>query len=99
LVIIRNQIIVWLVIALTYAVAYSPAVVSGVPFVGSFLLHPYVVVICAALGLFAAWKLAKYPHFVEVVDNATKRNDPLLDFKSAVTQAQLDSVQARDKDY
>lgn len=99
IILIKKTAIVWLVVIVGYAVAYLPLVFQSIPIAGSILYSFPTMIVIIAAGLFAAIQLARYPGYRAVVDNATKRDDPLLNIGQMVTDANKTSVSSKDSDY
>lgn len=91
--------IVWLCLALCYAVAYSPLWLAITPFTSTLLLEYYLVIIFIALGLIMIFQLKRYNDYRSVVDAATKRDDPLLNMGQLMADANKANVQTNAKDY
>ncbi|QGQ99338.1 hypothetical protein EHS13_32990 [Paenibacillus psychroresistens] len=98
-VLIRNNLIIWLIIGLCYTAAYTPLLLHWTPNSGSLLIGLPTVLVITALGIFAAVRLARYPDYRTAVDVATKRDDPLLDIGRMMSDAQKTSVRSKDSDY
>jgi len=98
-VLIRNNLIVWFIIGLSFTTAYTPLLLHWTPNSGSLLIGLPAVLVIAALGILAAVRLARYPDYRTVVDVATKRDDPLLDIGRMMSDAQKTSVRSKDSDY
>jgi len=99
IVLVKQLAAVWLVIGAGYIAAYLPLFLEKFPTVGPALMHWGVQLLIAALGAWAAVQLARYRHFREAVDVATKRDDPYLNVRGMVADAQKTSVQAKESDY
>lgn len=99
IVLIRNNLIVWLTIGLGCTAAYAPLLLKWSPNSGLLLFSLPAVLVIAALGIFAGVRLARYPDYRTVVDVATKRDDPLLDIGRMISDAQKTSVRSKDSDY
>lgn len=99
IVLIRSNLIVWLTIGLGFTAAYAPLLLNWTPNSGSLLIGFPAVLVIAALGIFAAVRLARYPDYRTAVDSATKRDDPLLDIGHMMSNAQKTSVRSKDTDY
>lgn len=95
MVLVKHNLIVWLTIGITYALAYAPLLFPQVPLLGEMLLSWVAPVILIPLGAFALLRLAKYHDYRAVTDAATKRDDPLLDMGRLVKEAELKSVQTK----
>ncbi|MDF2649374.1 MAG: hypothetical protein K0Q73_5179 [Paenibacillus sp.] len=98
-VLIKNNKVVWSVIGLGYAAAYLPLFFNQTPITGSLLLNLPVAAAFAALGIFAAVRLARYSNYRLAIDAATKRDDPLLNIGRMMSEAQQTSVRTKDSDY
>jgi hypothetical protein len=98
IVLIKHNLTVWLTIGLGYSVAYAPLFLDGFPASGLLLRLPIVILI-AALGMYAAIQLYRYPDYRTVVDAATKRDDPLLDLGRMMSEAQQTAVRSKDSDF
>ncbi|GIQ70814.1 hypothetical protein DUZ99_16735 [Xylanibacillus composti] len=99
IVLVKQVAVVWLVIIAGYIVAYLPLFLAKAPTIGPALMHGTVTLVIAALGAWAGVQLARYRHFREAVDAATKRDDPYLNVSSMVADAQKTSVAAKESDY
>ncbi|MFC3746641.1 hypothetical protein [Paenibacillus sp. GCM10012306] len=99
MVLVKQNVIVWSVIALGYAVAYLPLLINWVPPTETFLLSLPAYLVIAAGGLLAAVKLARYSGYREAVDAASKRDDPLLNLGKMMSEAEKNSVRVKDGDY
>lgn len=99
LVLIKHNVIVWSVIVLGYAGAYSPLLLSWEPSTATVLLSLPVCLIIVVSGLIAAAKLARYPGYREAVDAASKRDDPLLNIGKMMSDAEQKSISVKDSDY
>lgn len=95
MVLVKQNLIVWLTIGITYALAYAPLLFPKVPLLGGILLSWVAPVILIPLGVFALLRLAKYQDYRAVADAATKRDDPLLDMGRLMKEAELKSVQTK----
>lgn len=98
-VLIRNNLIVWLIIGLSYTAAYTPLLLHWTPNSGSLLIGLPAVLVITVLGIFAAVQLARYPDYRTAVDAATKRDDPLLDIGRMMSDAQKTNVRSKDSDF
>lgn len=98
-VLVKENAVVWMVIVIGFAIAYAPLALGIAPFTGEVLLHLATVLVLTAAGVWAAWKLARYPDYRTVVDAATQRDDPLLDMGRMVTEANQSTVKVKDSDY
>lgn len=98
-ILVRDNVIVWLVIGASFLLAYLPFLVKEMPLVGDVLLLWPVMLIVWAAGIAAARGLARYPDYRGVVDAAAKRDDPLLDMARLMTEAQIASVKTDGEDY
>lgn len=98
-VLIKRNAIVWSVIILGYAAAYSPLLFGWVPSTATVLLSLPFYLVIVGIGLFAAVKLARYTDYREAVDAATKRDDPLLNLNQMFKDAEKQSVSMKDSDY
>ncbi|NQX61134.1 hypothetical protein [Paenibacillus qinlingensis] len=96
---IRKTLFVWLMIGLGCAAAYIPLFLNWTPNSSSMLIGLPSVLVIAALGIFAAVRLARYPDYRTAVEVATKRDDPLLDIGRMMTDAKKTSVRSKDSDY
>ncbi|MFD0713315.1 hypothetical protein [Paenibacillus sp. GCM10027626] len=99
IILIKQLVLVWLVIGGGCIAAYAPLVLKWLPATSQLLLSLPAVIICCAVGLLAALQLMRYPSYRNVVDAATKRDDPLLDLGRMVSEAQKTSVSMKDSDY
>lgn len=95
MVLVKENLIVWLTIGITYALAYAPLLFPQVPLIGGILLSWITPVILIPLGAYALLRLAKYDDYRAVVDAATKRDDPLLDVQRLIKESELKSVQTK----
>lgn len=98
LVLIKHNLIVWLTIGITFAIAYSPLLFSQVPLLGNVLLSWVAPVVIVPLGVYAAIRLMKYHNYRAAVDAATKRDDPLLDMGRLIKESEQKSVQTSDRE-
>lgn len=98
-ILIKQTALVWIVIALGYAAAYLPVRFEAIPTAGSILLLWPVHLVSVAVGLFAAVRLARYPDYRSVVDAATQRDDPYLDFGRMMKEANQSTVKSKESDY
>lgn len=96
---IRDNVTVWVTIGICYAWAYTPLFLEGVPLLGGILLQWPALVLLAAAGLYAWVRLARYDGYRAVVDAASRRDDPLLDFQQMMSEAQKTSVAVKEQDY
>ncbi|MBH5318792.1 hypothetical protein I6N90_13375 [Paenibacillus sp. GSMTC-2017] len=99
IVLIKQTAIVWVVIFAGYVAAYVPILLNIVPPTEMILLSLPAIIVITAGGLFAAIKLVRYTGYREVVDAATKRDDPLLDLGRMMTETNKKSVESKDSDY
>ena len=99
MVLIKNNVIVWIVIGLGYASAYLPLLFNLVPVTSTLLLSLPVCLVLVVGGIFAAVRLARYSDYRGAVDAATKRDDPLLDLGRMMSEAQKTSVKSKESDY
>lgn len=99
MVLVKNNLAVWLTIGLGYAAAYLPLLLHRAPGGERLLLGLPSALAVLALGLLAAVRLARYSGYREIVDAATKRDDPLLDIGRMVAEAQVADVRTREDDY
>ena len=99
MVLIKNNVIVWVVIAFGYAAAYLPLLFDWVPVTSSILLSLPICLVIVVGGIFAAVRLARYSNYSGAVDAATKRDDPLLDLGRMMSEAQKTSVKSKESDY
>ncbi|WP_435924055.1 hypothetical protein [Paenibacillus sp. DYY-L-2] len=99
-VLIKNNLVVWSVIFIGYAAAYTPLLLDSVPAWGAALATalPFSFV-CLVLGICACVLLFARTDYTDAVDAATRRDDPLLDLGRMMAEAQKTSVQAKDSDY
>ena len=97
-VLIRDNVIVWVTIGICYAWAYAPLFLEGIPLLGGILLQWPVLVLLAAAGLYAWVRLARYDGYRAVVDAASRRDDPLLDFQQMMSDAQKTAVAVKERD-
>lgn len=99
-VLIKNNPVVWTVIFVGYASAYSPLFLDAAPAWGAMLASalPFSV-ICIVLGIYAGMLLFRRTDYTDAVDAATRRDDPLLDLGRMMAEAQKTSVKAKDSDY
>jgi len=98
-VLVKQVGLVWAVIIIGYVAAYLPLFRPEVPAFGEIvLLWPLQCVLIAA-GFFAAVHLARYSGYRTVVDAATKRDDPYLDMRRAMQNANQSSVKMNVSDY
>jgi len=98
-VLVKQVAVVWLVIIAGYIAAYLPLFLEKAPTIGSILLHGAATLVIAALGTWAAVQLARYRHYREAVDAATKRDDPYLNVSGMIADANKTSVAAKESDY
>ncbi|OAB40255.1 hypothetical protein [Paenibacillus antarcticus] len=99
MVLIKNNVIVWIVIGLGYAAAYLPLLFDWVPVTSSILLSLPICLVIVVGGIFATVRLARYSNYSGAVDAATKRDDPLLDLGRMMSEAQKTSVKSKESDY
>lgn len=99
IILIRNNVIVWLVIGASFLLAYLPFLVKGMPLAGDVLLMWPVTMLIWGAGAVAARGLARYPDYRSAVDAAAKRDDPLLDIGRLMADAQRASVETGSEDY
>jgi len=99
IVLVKQAAVVWLVIIAGYAAAYLPLFLENVPTVGTILMHGASTPVIAALGAWAAVQLARYRHYREAVDAATRRDDPYLNVSGMIADANKTSIQAKESDY
>src|SRR5690606_35445957 len=76
IVLIKNNLVVWLAIGLGYFAAYTPIYLDWTPSSGNLLLLWPVTIVIAVLGGIAAVQLKRYSDYRTAVDVATKRDDP-----------------------
>ncbi|WP_127585388.1 hypothetical protein [Paenibacillus koleovorans] len=98
MVLIKNNLLVWLAIGLGYAAAYAPLVLDWTPNTGAVLFGLPTFLVISALGLVAAVLLNNYSNYRTVVEAATKRDDPLLDIGRMMTEAQKTAVRPKEMD-
>lgn len=98
-VLIKMTGLVWFIILLGYAAAYLPLLLNRVPKTGELLLSLPVLIVILTLGVIAAIQLVRYSDYRSAVDAATKRDDPLLDLKRMMSEAQKTTVQTKESDY
>lgn len=96
---VKQVAIVWIVIFASYAAAYFPLILSMVPPTEAIILSLPAGIIILVGGLYAAYNLARYSGYREVVDAATKRDDPLMDLGRMMSESQQKSVKTKDSDY
>ncbi|MBD7967495.1 hypothetical protein [Paenibacillus gallinarum] len=99
MVLIKNNVMVWIVIGFGYAAAYLPLLIGWVPVTSSILLSLPICLVIVVGGVFAAVRLARYSNYSGAVDAATKRDDPLLDLGRMMSEAQKTSVKSKESDY
>ncbi|OAB38790.1 hypothetical protein PMSD_07215 [Paenibacillus macquariensis subsp. defensor] len=99
MVLIKNNVIVWIVIGIGYTVAYLPLLFDRVPVTSTILLSVPVCLVLVVGGIFAAVRLTRYSNYRGAVDAATQRDDPLLDLGRMMSDAQKTSVKSKESDY
>ncbi|OAB41688.1 hypothetical protein [Paenibacillus glacialis] len=99
MVLIKNNVIVWIVIGIGYAAAYIPLLFDRIPVTSTILLSLPIYLVLVVGGIFAAVRLARYSNYSGAVDAATKRDDPLLDLGRMMSEAQKTSVKSKESDY
>jgi hypothetical protein len=99
IVLIKNNVAVWLAIGLGYGAAYVPLLLNWTPMSGELLLLWPVTLVIAMLGAIAALQLKRYSDYRTAVDAATKRDDPLLDLSRMFVEANKKQVKSKDIDY
>lgn len=96
---VKKNAATWLSLLAGAALAYGPLLLNGpIPF-GKMVLSPPFEMLAVALGLLAAVRLARYPHYAEAVDAAVKRDDPLLNLGQLMTEARKADVAAKAGDF
>ncbi|MGO4546237.1 hypothetical protein AB4Z29_15680 [Paenibacillus sp. 2TAB23] len=95
---IKQTAIVWCVIIIGYAAAYLPLLLGKALSTEAILMSLPVCIVIIAGGLFAVIQLARYRKYMEAVDAASKRDDPLLNLGRMMTDAQKKSVKSKDSD-
>ncbi|PZD95262.1 hypothetical protein DNH61_11945 [Paenibacillus sambharensis] len=98
-VLVKQVAVVWLVIIAGYTAGYLPLFLEKAPMAGPIFTHGLPVLALAVLGASAAVLLARYRQYREAVDAATKRDDPYLNVRGMIADANKTSVQARESDY
>ncbi|XID91961.1 hypothetical protein ACF3MZ_26335 [Paenibacillaceae bacterium WGS1546] len=96
-VLVKNNLIVWLTIGIGYAAAYAPLFLQAAPMTGTALFYWPALGPFAALGLYAAIRLARYPDYYGVVDAAAKKDDPLMDIGRMVQEAEKSQLKTDDE--
>ena len=99
IVLVKQVAVVWLVIIAGYIAAYLPLFLEQAPTVGSILMHGAAPLAIAVLGAWAAVRLARYRHYREAVDAATKRDDPYLNVSGMIADANKKSIEAKESDF
>lgn len=99
IVLVKNNLVVWLAIGLGYGAAYAPLLLNWTPASGELLLLWPVTLVIAMLGAIAAVQLKRYSDYRTAVDAATKRDDPLLDLGRMFAEANKKQVESKDIDY
>jgi len=98
-VLVKQVGLVWAVIIIGFIAAYLPLFRPEVPAFGEVVLLWPVQCVLIAAGFFAAVYLARYSGYRTAVDAATKRDDPFLDMRQAVQNANQSSVKMNESDY
>ncbi|MBN2981355.1 hypothetical protein [Cohnella algarum] len=98
-VLIKNNAVVWLAIALGYAAAYLPILFRFAPPTGSLLVNVPATLAIAAAGLYATVRLARYRDYAGAVEAAAKRDDPLLNIGQMMADAQKNEVKTKESDF
>jgi len=98
IVLIRKTVPLWIVILAGNALAYAPLVLDWPAFAGMIALHPLFLILTAAAGVYAVFRLARYGGYAEAVDTASRRDEPLFDLGRAISEAQKADVRLRDDD-
>lgn len=98
-ILIKHNLIVWLVILGGLAAAYAPLQLGWIPATGMLLINGPVMFLIAALGLTAGIRLFRFTRYEDAVEAATKRDDPLLDLGKVMADAQKSTVQTKESDY
>lgn len=99
---IKQTGIVWLCLGLCYAAAFAgflPIELQWTPYIHVVLFNYYLAFIMIALGVFIAMRLYRYSDYRNVVDAATKRDDPLLNIGQLMADANKANVQTKADDY
>lgn len=98
-VLIKQNGIIWTVFFVGFAAAYAPIFLQQTPFTAAMVMHWAVLAIIVAAGLFATFALARYPDYRTIVNAATQKDDPLLNFSQLMVDANKASVASKDSDY
>lgn len=99
IILVKKNAIVWISLLAGAALAYGPLLLDGPIPNGRLLLSLPFELLAAALGLFAAVRLARYPQYAEAVDAAVKRDDPLLNLGQLMTDARKADVAMKAGDF
>jgi hypothetical protein len=99
IVLVKQVAVVWSAILAGYIAAYMPIFLEKAPMVGSVLMHGLAVLAIAVPGAWAAVQLARYRHYREAVEVTTKRDDPYLNVRGMIADANKTGIQAKESDY
>jgi hypothetical protein len=98
-ILIKHMLIAWTTIGVGVIAAYAPLFLDMPPFAGELVRSLWVCLVFAILGIVLIIGLAAYRGYAEVVNAATRRDDPLLDLGKMVVETQKTSVQVKESDY
>ncbi|CAM3376895.1 hypothetical protein [Marinicrinis lubricantis] len=98
-VLITKYALVWTVIFAGYAAAFAPLFVDLPLYGGAVMFSLPFMLICLLLGVSFGIVLMRRTDYTDVVDAATRRDDPLLDLNRMMSEARSTAVQAKDSDY
>jgi len=99
IILVKKNAVVWFSLLAGAALAYGPLLLNGPIPGGKLLLSLPFEMLAAVLGLLAAVRLARYPHYAEAVDAAVKRDDPLLNLGQLMTDARKSDVAVKSDDF
>lgn len=92
LILLKHMGYCWTAIIAGYVIAYGALLLNITPHYVSYVVNIWVAVPVIIGGLFAWLKLYRYSNYREVVDAATKRDDPLLNIGKMIADEQKKSL-------
>jgi len=95
----KNNLYIWVTLIGCTAIAYGPLLLDAVPGYGAYVLSLPAALVYIAIGIFAGMRLLSYPNYAEAVDNAVRRDDPLLNLGQMMADARKADVEVKVGDY
>lgn len=102
LILVKNNMIMWIAILAGYALAYLPLLLNESPGWAERLLFgiPLLsMLVCGGLGVAGGLYLLRYPRYRRAVNAVTKIDEPLLNVGKMMAEAQVADVKTREQEF